>query len=208
MKRVYDFRPRPALVIAVVALIAALAGTAVADPGATTSKITKSKVKKIVNKLAPGLSVAHANTADSATNATTAANANQLDGQSSAAFQTASASDERTNTLAMTTSNQTVLSTTITVPAQKTVTAVASIEMVSDGGGNDNNNCNLAIDGTNGVRQSTYVTPNGLEDSTTLPLTQSLVVGAGTHTVLAECSEGGVSNTSVEERSLSVVATG
>lgn len=43
-------RPSPALIVAVVALVAALAGTAIADPGASTSKITKSKVKKIANK--------------------------------------------------------------------------------------------------------------------------------------------------------------
>jgi hypothetical protein len=43
-------RPSPALIVAVVALVAALAGTAIAGPGATTSKITKAKVKKIANK--------------------------------------------------------------------------------------------------------------------------------------------------------------
>src|ERR687896_603427 len=42
--------PSPALIVAVVALVAALAGTAVAGPGATTSKITKAKVKKVANK--------------------------------------------------------------------------------------------------------------------------------------------------------------
>src|SRR5918995_3004569 len=43
-------RPSPAIIVAVVALVAALAGTAVAGPGAETSKITKAKVKKIANK--------------------------------------------------------------------------------------------------------------------------------------------------------------
>ena len=59
-----------------------------------------------------------------------------------------------------------------------------------------------------GARQTTYITPNGLEDSTTLPLTQALPVGAGTHTVTVSCNEGGPAATSVEERSLSVVSTG
>jgi hypothetical protein len=45
-------RPSPALVVAVFALVAALAGTAVAQPGAGTSAITKSKVKKISKKQA------------------------------------------------------------------------------------------------------------------------------------------------------------
>jgi hypothetical protein len=61
-------RPSPAIVVAVVALIAALAGTAVAaNPTATSSAINKKKVKKIatkqINKLAPDLSVAEADNA-------------------------------------------------------------------------------------------------------------------------------------------------
>jgi hypothetical protein len=42
--------PSPAILVAGLALVAALAGTAVAGPGASTSKVTKSKVKKIANK--------------------------------------------------------------------------------------------------------------------------------------------------------------
>jgi uncharacterized cupredoxin-like copper-binding protein len=80
-------RPSPAILIAILALVAALAGTAVAGPTATTS-VSKKKVKKIakkqaikqINKLAPGLSVAHA---DSATNAN---NADKLGGKSASAF--------------------------------------------------------------------------------------------------------------------------
>jgi hypothetical protein len=45
-------RTSPALIVAVVALVAALAGTAIAGPGASSSAITKSKVKKIANKQA------------------------------------------------------------------------------------------------------------------------------------------------------------
>jgi hypothetical protein len=42
-------RPSPAIVIAVIALVAALAGTAVAGQDATTKALTASKVKRIVN---------------------------------------------------------------------------------------------------------------------------------------------------------------
>jgi hypothetical protein len=74
-------RPSPAMVVAVIALTGALAGTAIAGPDAITSAVTKSKVKKIakqqankqIKKKAGGLSVANA---QNATNATTAANAN------------------------------------------------------------------------------------------------------------------------------------
>jgi hypothetical protein len=60
----------PALVVSVLALVAAVGGTAVAgDPGAATSaKLSKKKVKKLANKQitkrAPGLSVANAATLD------------------------------------------------------------------------------------------------------------------------------------------------
>jgi hypothetical protein len=65
-----DRRTSPAILVAAVALVAAFAGTALAGSDAATSAINKKKVKKIarkqINQLAPGLSVDHANTADSA----------------------------------------------------------------------------------------------------------------------------------------------
>jgi hypothetical protein len=58
--------PSPAIIVAALALVAALAGTALAGTDTTTSAISKKKVKKIatkqINKLAPGLSVANADT--------------------------------------------------------------------------------------------------------------------------------------------------
>jgi hypothetical protein len=72
-------KPSPAILVAVLALVAAFTGTAVAGPDASTSAITKKKVASIatkqINKLAPGLSVAHADTASNATNAQNAAHA-------------------------------------------------------------------------------------------------------------------------------------
>jgi hypothetical protein len=65
-------RQAPAIVIAIVALVAAVGGVAIANPSAFTSggPITKKKVKKIstnvVNSLAPGLSVKSAGTAGTA----------------------------------------------------------------------------------------------------------------------------------------------
>lgn len=85
-------RPSPALVVASLALIAALTGTAIAGPHATTGAVSKARVKKIatrqinklaprlarrqINKLAPGLSVAHADSAASADSAGSANMAN------------------------------------------------------------------------------------------------------------------------------------
>jgi hypothetical protein len=65
-------RQAPALVIAILALVAAVAGVAIANPSAFTSggPITKKKAKKIstnvVNSLAPGLSVKSAGSAQTA----------------------------------------------------------------------------------------------------------------------------------------------
>jgi hypothetical protein len=72
--RLLRSRPSPAMIIAALALVVALAGTAIAAPDIATKKVTKSKVKKIakrqankqINKRAPGLSVANAETADRA----------------------------------------------------------------------------------------------------------------------------------------------
>jgi len=196
-------RPSPAMVVAIVALIAGVAGTAIA-----AGPLTKKSVNKIITKRAPGLSVNHSKTSDFATNAGQANNASTLNNLNADALGTAGSFVQAGNVVALTTTDATVLSTTITTPAQKVLTAEASIEASSDGGGNDNINCNISIDGTDGPRQTTYVTPNTLEDSTTLPLTEGLVVGAGTHSVIVECSDGGVSGTSVEDRNLNVVATG
>ena len=49
MKPMRAARPSPAIVVAVLALISAVAGTAIAGPGATTSKLTKSKVASIAD---------------------------------------------------------------------------------------------------------------------------------------------------------------
>ena len=53
MGRLREKRPSPALVVAIVALIAALAGTAIAQEATTSAKpVTKKKAKKIAKKQA------------------------------------------------------------------------------------------------------------------------------------------------------------
>jgi hypothetical protein len=69
MKKLFG-RPSPAMVIAVVALIVALGGTAIAG-GALNNKKVKNISNNQITQRAPGLSVSHAKTADSATNANT-----------------------------------------------------------------------------------------------------------------------------------------
>jgi len=202
-------RPSPAIVVAVVALVAALAGTAIAGPTATTS-ISKKSVKKTAKKEAAkyfdanigGASVASADSASSADNAS------QLGGQSPSTFRTASASDQRTNSVALSDSSSTILSKTITLPSTKTVTAVASVEAVLDDDQDNGIECNLVIAGTGGTSHEQDL-PLGEVEHASVPLTQSRTLGAGTHTVLVECSRTVSSpDVFVEDRSLSVVATG
>jgi hypothetical protein len=78
--RILKRRPSPALIISIVALVLALAGTALGGVATISvlSKKEKRQVKKLAGKIAdqrittraPGLSVASAKTADSAGNAT------------------------------------------------------------------------------------------------------------------------------------------
>ena len=52
MRRIRPSRPSPAIVLAILALVVAVAGTAIAGPGASTSALTKTTVKKIAKKQA------------------------------------------------------------------------------------------------------------------------------------------------------------
>ena len=86
MRRFMRGKPSPAMAVALVALSAALVGTAIAGPTAVVSlldkgekkqvkKISKKQANKQIKKKAPGLSVAnaqHANNADNADNANNA----------------------------------------------------------------------------------------------------------------------------------------
>ena len=87
MKR-EKWRPSPGTLFGLIAIVIALAGTAVARQTASTSAVGAKGVKKIAAKqvrlLAPGLSVASAKTA---TSATTAANAVQLGGVDASGYQ-------------------------------------------------------------------------------------------------------------------------
>jgi hypothetical protein len=82
-------RPSPAMVVAMIALCLGLGGSAIAAGGVTKSqmkKIAKKQANKQINKREAGLSVAHAKTADSATNAQAATNASAVGGNSVTKF--------------------------------------------------------------------------------------------------------------------------
>lgn len=152
-------------------------------------------------------SIARVPSADTANSASTA---NALGGQEPSAFQTASASDARSNVAEPQGTLTPALSATITTSGPRTLTAVASVEASADGGADEDNiNCRIQIDDVNGANQSTYITPQpAFAKTTVVPLTMAMAVGAGTHTVLVQCGDGVGSNTMLEDRFLTVIATG
>ena len=98
-EQVFRSRPLTAVATAVIVLAVAVGGAAYAGTDAVTlgKKITKSTVKKIakkqIKKAAPGLSVSHASTADSATNAD---NATTTDGITAFTYAAAGGSTNKT----------------------------------------------------------------------------------------------------------------
>ena len=75
MERIVRWRHLPALVFVVLVLVVALAGVALGGSGGGNTKTIKKIAAQQINRLAPGLSVAHATSADNATSAGNAANA-------------------------------------------------------------------------------------------------------------------------------------
>ena len=84
----FSAKPSPAMIVAVIALALGMVGTAVAGTDGLNAKLSKSKVKKIADKeiakKAPGLSVSHAGSADSATTANSANRADSADSATTA----------------------------------------------------------------------------------------------------------------------------
>ncbi|HEX5911223.1 MAG TPA: hypothetical protein VFY44_12080 [Thermoleophilaceae bacterium] len=145
-----------------------------------------------------------ATSATSATNAATASNATALGGASPDSYRTVTAQDTRTDNLNLGASDADVLTTQITLPVAKQVMATAVVDLFSDGGDNDNANCNVQMATTEGVRVSQQIMDSGIADVANMGLTQSQALPAGTHTVTVECAEGNVSNTTVDEAALTV----
>jgi hypothetical protein len=198
--------PSPAIVVAVLALVAALAGTAVAEVATTArlDKKEKKQVKKIakkqINKLAPGLSVAHADTADSATNADT------VDGKHASELQTSSGFASRTGPdLTLTATPQNVISTDITTTGTRVI-AVASVRLFGNGGTDDVAFCQIQIAGVDGPVYL-HAIPDASVPHSTTALTFSRVLDPGTHAAALRCqvSSGAVG---VENADLSVWSVG
>jgi hypothetical protein len=206
-------RPSPALVVATLTLVAAVAGTAIADP---IGKLTRKKVIKIakaqIAQAAPNLSVAHADAAvhaETAVRADTAGNADTVGGKTAGELQATSAYAERSDDLNLTSAFQDVASTTIQSAGGR-VTASADLQI--DGltnNADDDVTCLIQIAGVNGPSH-TEATPDtvaGVAESVTMSLAASAIPAAGAVPVSLRCGfENGAVR--VDEAELSVIATG
>ena len=174
MSRIKGRRPSLGVIVAGVALVIALAGTAIAGPSAITSVLNKSEkkqVKKIaknqINKLASGLTVGNSDKVD------------QLDSK-----QISPAADVlRTADLALGDNFADVTTTSITVAGPSRLVANAVVHLSSNGGNNDRGSCRLVIDGTAGIDYSQDVAAG----DATLPVIETRSVAAGAHTVTLQC---------------------
>jgi Tfp pilus assembly major pilin PilA len=183
MKKARKFRPSPAMIVAVVALVAAIGGTAVAG-----GVLNKKKVNTIISNRAPGLTVASAKKAD---------NANKLGGLDPSTYTTASNYTSSTTDVPITGTL-----TTIGVPIQVTtegtrrLIATAAVHATNNASTSPNGtffDCHIKIDATTGVDDTDFASPNGTYnpvDASVAPLA-SAVVPAGTHTVTLECAGAG-----------------
>jgi hypothetical protein len=187
-------RPSPAILVAVLALIAAVAGTAVAGPVATKKAVTKKKVKKIadaeINKLAPGLSVANA---ANATNATNATNAAALGGQSAADLQSVGRSNSSTGVCDPgSTTFITCGSVDLGLPSAGRVLVVGDIGWYVNGAPS-RGRCSFNVDGAGGaiaveVGETTATTDITHESSRGLNGVTG-VLSAGPHTANIACNQ-------------------
>ena len=185
MKKARKFRPSPAMIVAMVALIVAIGGTAVA-----AGVLNKKKVNTIITNRAPSLTVASAKNAD---------NAGKLGGLDPTTFKTASAYTQSSAAQAITGTVATIGSP-ITITTQGTRRVIASAAVHATNGTSPPSAangfylvCHITIDGNSGVNQTDFVDPNGTfnpVDAAVSPLA-SAVVAAGTHTVTLLCSAAG-----------------
>jgi hypothetical protein len=205
MTRSKGRRPSPPMVVALTALIVALAGTAMAAPTAIKSvldKPEKKQVKKIaknqVNKLAPGLSVASARSADAAKRADVASNADALGGQALGNIVVARSASPGAQCEPGSTTLIDCVTVNMTLPHEGRVLLIGTAGQVAFGGAQAAGNCLFRVDGVNsggsvlignnfapvntGVNARLF--PDGFA---TTVVTDS--ISAGAHTFAMACNE-------------------
>lgn len=184
-------KPSPAMLVAAIALVFAMAGTAIAGPDAASSAITKKKVKKIAKKQANKritqregeLRVAHAREANFAVDANNAVNATLLGGQPANTLIRSAFSQIANDALVGPTGPANVRSTTITAAIKGFLLINAGSDVF--GTGPSSPRCAIRVNGTivpSSEREFRIDAANGNdeEDCTT---ETTVPVPAGTHTV-------------------------
>lgn len=184
MKNPSKFRPSPAMIVAVVALIVALGGTALAG-----GLLNKKKVNTIISNRAPGLTVASAKKAD---------DADRLGGDAPSEYATAS-NYTQSSTAVPITNTLVTIGSPIQVTTEGTRRLIASAALHATTAATDGNYlvCQITIDTTTGATDTDFAVHTALSpvDASVSPLA-SAVVGAGTHTVTLKCEAlGGVTPT-------------
>jgi hypothetical protein len=185
-------KPSTMILVAVLALSLATAGTAVAGP-VITVKLIKKIAKKEIKKAAPKLSVAHAKTADSATTATTAANANALGGRALAQVQTVVAGAQNASVIGSIGAGTDVVTLNYTLAAASKVNFSGVVELQGDGTTDDEAFCVIRNDGA-GISlgfETTFDDIGGASSNAAVNvvLTSSTNVAAGAHVATLRCTQ-------------------
>ena len=185
----------PAMVVAALAGLACAGGVATAGPDATSSAITKKKVKKVsrkvanqeIDKRAPTLSVG---------------NSEKLANLAAAQIGPAASVDSGVD-ITLTGDFQVVLSTELTTAASSRILATGVVELNTTGGDDDVGRCHLRIGGEDGP---TYISdvPDASTDRQTLTSIYGALVGAGTHAIELLCN---ANNVDVESEKAGIVAS-
>jgi hypothetical protein len=197
-RRARRFRPSPAMIVACLALIVALGGTAVAG-----GLLNKKKVNTIISNRAPGLTVASAKKAD---------NADKLGGLDPSEYKTASDYTQSTTDVPIT-GTVTTIGSPIQVTTEGTRRVIATAAAHATNGVASTGvffDCHITIDATTGVDDTDYASPAAgftVVDASVAPLA-SAVVGPGTHTVTLHCAAvgGGTPTATVKDDALAAWA--
>ena len=206
----------PQIAVVVLALIAAVAGTALAGPAGITAKkdkVTKrekkrmrkvatNKANKQIDKRESGLNVNSAKSADTATSANLAlgaANADKLDNLDANSL--VRVAGDSSNDLPN--GNGEVLTALVTAPSSGLLHIVGSVDLVNGGGGGGEQVvCELQVDGPLATGSERIIDLDGRDPCATNSV---VAVGAGTHKVDLNMSDVEDPDTSLLDGALNVL---
>ena len=210
MERLRGSKPSPAMVVSIIALVFALAGSAAAGV-ATVSVLNKKEKKQTrniardeINKAAQGLSVANATNATSAISAISASN---VDGASASDLKTSSAFDQNNDVIPIPGGMDTVVaSATITTQSAGRILATGSAELLG-ADTDERGQCQIRIDGTDSFNYESAADDVGTENEFVIAVNFAVERPAGTYTANLEC-RASAGTLSKEDAAISVYALG